>query len=288
MWDYIVKFFEYLPLYIVLILVPAIIRTIIDAAVIKINSSAFDLPPSKPSDTMLIVRFEDIFSSLVGTALYAPLVEEIVFRACPYFFLGLTGLVVGNIVWILAHPSWQLRYVSGLPLKKKIAFTLNAIFYYTCAAIFFSIPWMQGFGLLAVVYHMAHNGILTAGGIFHEIEFPAPWKKEEAEYFRESRGLRKKLEEKFFKDTNPPKEEADEADLDVDLEGKFFKELGLKPNQKPYQPQKVKPSVATTDRAARPKASKVQSRTAKPNKPTTPAPSRAVVRVSKDDWLFWW
>lgn len=226
MWDYLVKFFEYMPLYVGLVLVPALIRTVIDTTVIRINPSSFDLPPSRPRESVLTIKYEDAFASFVGTALYAPLIEEIVFRASPYLILGSGGLIVGNAVWVLAHPSWQLRYISGLPLKKKIAFTINTIFYYACAAIFFSIPWIQGYGLLAIAYHMMHNGILTIGGIFHEMEFPAPWKKEEAEFFRESRGFKKKLEERFFRDTKPYKVPVElEEELEADFERKFFRDL---------------------------------------------------------------
>ena len=260
MWDYLYKFFEYMPLYLGLVLVPALIRTVIDTAIIKIRPSSFELPPSKPKESLLYIKYEDAFASFVGTALYAPLVEEIVFRACPYMFLGLTGLVVGNIVWILAHPSWQLRYVSGLPLKQKLAFTANTIFYYSCASIFFSIPWLQGYGLLAIIYHMAHNGILTLGGIFHEIEFPAPWKKEESEFFRESRGLKKKLEERFFRDTKPskvPVEDEEIEELDVDFERKFFKDI------KNVVPSEEKPVKVKRENVAVAKA------------------------VDDDEWLFW-
>jgi len=248
MWEYLYKFFEYTPLYLGLVLVPAIIRTVIDTAIIKIRPSAFELPPSKPKESLLSIKYEDAFASFVGTALYAPLVEEIVFRAVPYTFLGFAGLVVGNIVWILAHPSWQLRYVSGLSLKQKLAFTANTIFYYSCAAVFFSIPWLQGFGLLSIAYHMFHNGLITIGGIFHEIEFPAPWKKEEAEFFRESRGLKRKLEDRFFKDTKPISVEIDEDELDVDFEREFFREIKRKASseelEKPAKPKRTKTVVA--------------------------------------------
>jgi len=250
MWDYFYKFFEYAPLYIGLVLVPAIIRMVIDTAVIKIPSSTFRLPPSKPEKVLSIrrilsIRYEDAFSSFVGSALYAPLIEEIVFRACPYIFLGFAGLVIGNIVWILAHPSWQLRYVSSLTLKQKVGFTLSTIFYYSCCAIFFSIPWLQGYGLLAIVYHILHNGVLTLGGIFTEIEFPAPWKKEEAEFFRESRGLKKKLEERFFRDTKPLEEpiELEGVELDIDIGRKFFREME-ETGEEPMRQNVVKRTMA--------------------------------------------
>jgi len=258
MWDYLYKFFEYMPLYLGLVLVPALIRTFIDSVVIKIRPSTFELPPSKPKNEILTVKYEDAFASFVGTALYAPLVEEIVFRAVPYIFLGFAGLVVGNIVWVLAHPSWQLRYVSGLSLKQKLAFTANTIFYYSCAAVFFSIPWLQGYGLLSIAYHMMHNGLIVLGGIFHEIEFPAPWKKEEAEFFREPRGLKKKLEERFFKDTKLIPVEVDEEEIDVDFERGFFKEI-----------KRVSESVE------------------KPIKATTKRTQTTVARAVDDEWLFW-
>ncbi|HDH45034.1 MAG TPA: hypothetical protein ENG66_06570 [Thermococcus sp.] len=255
MWEYFYKFFEYAPLYIGLVLVPAIIRTVVDAVIIKIPPSTFSLPP-KQERSIMFISYEDAFSTFVGTALLFPLYEEIVFRACPYIFLGLTGLIIGNAVWILAHPSWQLRYVSGLPLNKKIGFTLSTVFYYSCCAIFFSIPWLQGFGLLSVAYHMIHNGILTLGGIFTEVELPAPWKKEESEYFRESRGLKKKLEEKFFKDTKPSEEvEEEEEELDIDIGRKFFREI--REIEKPVEVRRQE--VA----------------------------KRVAVMKIDDDWLFW-
>lgn len=258
MWDLLYKIVEYIPLYIALVLVPAIVRTFIDTAIIKIPPSSFQLPPSKSS---LSIRYEDAFSSFVGSALYAPLVEEIVFRGAPYQFLGTSGLVIGNIVWILAHPSWQLRYISGTPTKTKIAFTLNTIFYYTCAAIFFTLPWLQGYGILSILFHTFHNGIITLGGIFSEIELPAPWKKEEGMFFKESRGVKKKLEEHFFKDTNPP-EEPIEEEIDIDLnDRKFFREISKKVS-----------------------AGMVEKRVKTPAKVSA---QKVIAKVDEDLWGFW-
>lgn len=261
MWDLLYKFFEYTPLYIALVLVPAIIRTFIDTVIIKIPPSSFLLPPSKSNH--LSVRYEDVFASVVGSALYAPLVEEIVFRGAPYIFLGTVGLVVGNIVWILAHPSWQLRYISSMPTKTKVAFTANTVFYYTCAAIFFTIPWLQGYGILSIIYHMFHNGVITIGGIFSEVELPAPWKKDEEMFFKESRGIKRKLEEKFFRDTNPPEEPIEELDIDIDIGDKrFFKEIS----------RKVATKAAVSEQARAPIRTPAQKTTA---------------MIDEDLWGFW-
>ncbi len=260
MWDIVYKFFEYAPLYIGLVLVPALIRTFFDTAVIKIPASSFQLPPSERE--VLNVKYEDAFSSIVSTAFYAPLVEELVYRAVPYLLLGMPGLIIGNVVWVLAHPSWQLRYVTGLPTWKKVAFTINSAFYYSCAAVFYTLPWLEGYGILSIIYHMFHNGVLTIGGIFSEIEFPAPWKKDEAEFFRESRGLKRKLEERFFRDTNPPEEEdlEEELELDVDLNSnKFFREIE---------------KATRTEKVEKPKARKEKV-------------SRVVAKVNEDLWSFW-
>jgi len=257
MWDILIKFFEYALLYVALVLVPAIIRTFIDTVIIKIPSSSFMLPPSNSKFT---VKYEDAFASIVGTALYAPLVEEIVFRAAPFIFLGFPGLVVGNFVWVLAHPSWQLKYLSGMPTKTKVAFTANTIFYYSSAAIFFSIPWIQGYGILSIIYHIFHNGVIVLGGIFSEIELPAPWKKEESEFFKESRGVKKQLEKRFFRDTNPPEEEIDVDELDIEIGNeKFFKEIS-------------KPSIIAEKKTIQ--------------KPTKTA-SKAAATVNEDMWRFW-
>lgn len=249
MWDILVKFLEYLPLYVALVLVPAIIRTFIDTALIKIPPSAFLLPPS--DNKRMSVKYEDAFASIVGSALYAPLIEELVFRAVPYLLLGMAGLIVGNIVWILAHPSWQLRYISGLTTKQKLAFTANTVFYYGCASAFFTIPWLEGYGLLAIAYHMLHNGMIVISGIFNEIEVPAPWKKEEGTFFRESRGVKKKLEERFFKDTNPPDEPIEVPEIDVDINGggKFFKEIKEKITVNTAKKEPPKPMKTTAQKA---------------------------------------
>lgn len=251
MWDILIKFFEYAPLYVALVLVPAIIRTFIDTVIIKIPASAFMLPPSDKKQ--LTVKYEDAFASVVGTALYAPLVEEMVFRGAPYIFLGFPGLVIGNFIWVLAHPSWQLKYLSGMPTKTKLAFTANTIFYYSCAAIFFSIPWIEGYGILSVIYHIFHNGFIVLGGIFSEVELPAPWKKEESEFFKESRGVKKQLEKRFFRDTNPPKEEINVDELDIEIGNeKFFREVsGVKPRTEvKKKPAQVKARKATPKAAA--------------------------------------
>ena len=255
--DLVIKFFEYIPYYVLLVLVPAIVRTLIDTIILKIPSSCFELPSSRIS---MFIKFEDVYASFVSVALVAPLLEELLFRAVPYALLGFTGLILGNIVWVLAHPSWQLRYVSGFPLKTKLGFLANTVFYYSCAAVFFTIPWLQGYGLLAIIYHIAHNGILTLGGVFSEIEFPAPWKREDAEFFRESRGLRKKLEEKFFVDTNAERgEDVGEDEQIVDFDRKFFKEV-----------VKYKPTMDVK------------------TKPTNPTTAKTVAKTDiGDDWLFW-
>jgi len=148
-----------------------------------------------------------------------------------------------------------------MKLWQKIGFTISSAAYYICAAIFFSIPWVQGFGLLAIVYHMMHNGVLTLGGIFSEIELPAPWKKEDVEYFREARGVRKKIEEHFFRDTKPAEDiEEEEEDLDMDIEDrKFFKDIvKVEPKRK-----KAVEEEAVAKRVA------------------------ANVAKIEDDWLFW-
>ncbi len=255
--EYLYKFFEYAMLYVLLVLIPALIRVFVDTAVIKIPSSSFQLPPSRTSCS---IKFEDAYASVVSTALVAPLFEEIVFRGTPYLFFGTVGLVIGSAVWVLAHPSWQLRYITGLPLWKRLAFTINSIFYYSCAAIFFSLPWIQGYPIFSVLFHMLHNGAIVLGGIFSEVEFPAPWKREDAEFFREPRGLKKKLEEKFFKDTNPPENDEElEEELDVDLNGaKFFKEFtrGVE-SQKHAEKKATKP------------------------------PAKVVAKVDEELWSFW-
>jgi len=167
----------YTLLYICLCVIPALIRTFIDIKVLKLRNEIFLLPPAT-------IKFDKYYEGFAVTGLLAPFLEEIAFRGASYLLLGFTGLVIGNIVWILAHPQWQLKYLPpNTPVKTKIGFVLNAIFYYSCASIFFSYAWINGYGLYAVLFHILHNTGILAGSIVTEKKLGF----EKPEIFREEK-----------------------------------------------------------------------------------------------------
>lgn len=160
----------YFPHYVALVLAPMALR-ILAEAVIGIRPDLFDKVHSAlPLRNM---AYEQAFRTVVLSALYYPLFEELVFRGLPYYFFGTVGVVVGSTVWVLMHPSWQLQYLTAYPLRKKIAFTVTSTLYYTANAIFYSTIWLDGAGLVAIIYHMGHNFWLTLLDIFRE-ELPIP------------------------------------------------------------------------------------------------------------------
>lgn len=246
---------EYLFLYVLLVLVPAIIRSVIDTVVLKIPKSAFDLPPN----TVNSVKFHSFYSNVVSTALFYPLFEEIVFRGAPLAFTGLYGFILANAVWILMHPAWQVRYVTHLPLKTQFGFILNTAFYYTCAGTFFSYAWLKGYPLFAILFHMGHNFLVVLAGILSDVELPAPWKREE--FFKEDRGLKKKMVERFFKDEKPVPISDEELEAEYEISDRFYRK------------------VAET--------SKKQTKTTEKKSVEKPAGTKSVARVS-DDWIFWY
>jgi membrane protease YdiL (CAAX protease family) len=156
-------FIHYLPGYVGLVLVPAVIRVLIERALgIKIE------PVSSIHD------YEAGFRSVVLHVLYYPFFEEVFFRGIPLLLFGMPGLVVGSIVWALLHPVSQLQLVRNNPVSKKILFTITTSFYYLCCAVFYSMVWL-GSGVVAFLYHSMHNGLVVLTEYLREI--PPPWYK---------------------------------------------------------------------------------------------------------------
>lgn len=161
--EFLVKLAYYFPYYVALVLVPMVVRSVLERC-IGVRPEYFE--------RMWHVSYEQVFQSSVLTALYFPLFEELVFRAIPLYLFGFPGLVIGSAVWVLMHPAWQLQYISELPLSRKILFTLTTSANYTANAIFYGIIWLNGDGLVAIVYHMLHNTWIYFVVLAREIELP--------------------------------------------------------------------------------------------------------------------
>lgn len=155
----------YFPYYVMLVLLPLVLRATIERFM--------GIRP----ELACVATYESAFKDFVLTVLYFPLFEELLFRGLPYFIFGFYGIILGSFVWTVMHPAWQLFLIQSFPLRKKIAFTATSFSYYLCNAIFYSMIWLDGFGFVAVLYHMAHNGWLTVTDLLREVELPAPWKK---------------------------------------------------------------------------------------------------------------
>lgn len=161
--DILYNFIRYLPGYVGLVLVPAVIRVLAERALgirIELVSSIHD--------------YESGFKSFVLHVLYYPFFEEVFFRGVPLMLFGLPGLVAGSIVWALLHPVSQLQLVRSNPVSKKILFTITTSFYYACCAVFYSMVWL-GSGVVAFLYHSVHNGLIVLTEYLREI--PPPWFK---------------------------------------------------------------------------------------------------------------
>jgi len=190
--DFLFKILYYLPYYVILVLIPMLIRIAIEKALgirVAEYEKALDNPPF-----ISYITYEYAFRNFVLTSLFYPFFEEIIFRAIPIAFLGFYGLIISNVVWILMHPAWQLQELASLSLKKKIAFTLTSTFYYACNSTFYIIAWLSGDGLIAILYHIFHNSWLTLGDFLKKIEFsiPMPLKKYSKKY-----GFIRKKEERL-------------------------------------------------------------------------------------------
>jgi len=177
-WTLLYQMLYYFPWYVGLVLIPMVIRVTIERA-IGIRPETFEgrVSPLPFLPLELDMSYEATFRTITITVLYYPLFEELLFRGLPYLFFGTLGLVIGSIVWVAMHPAWQLQYLSSYPLRTKLLFTATSTFYYATNAVFYSMMWLNGAGLCAILYHIIHNGWLTLGDIIKEVELPAPWKK---------------------------------------------------------------------------------------------------------------
>jgi len=226
-WTLAYQLLYYFPYYVGLVLVPMVIRVLIERS-IGIRPEMFE---SRIVPLPINMSYETAFRTIVLTVLYYPLFEELVFRGLPFLLFGTIGLAVGSTVWVVMHPSWQLQYISELPLRKKLMFTATSSGYYIANAVFYGMMWVNGAGLAAILYHIFHNGWLTLGDIIKEVELPTPWKK--YRYIRkrpavaeESKAPSPRLFRLFRRNQKPKIEEKDaehgeEEELGTPLELKF-------------------------------------------------------------------
>ena len=174
-WTLLYQMLYYFPWYVGLVLIPMVFRIVIEKS-IGVRPEDFETKISSPL-LPINMSYEAAFRTVILSVLYYPLFEELLFRGLPFFFFGYLGVVLGSIVWITMHPAWQLQYLSDFSLKKKIIFTITSSAYYTANAVFYSMMWLNGAGLCAILYHIIHNGWLTLGDIIREVELPTPWKR---------------------------------------------------------------------------------------------------------------
>jgi len=126
------------------------------------------------------IEEEGLFTRIAIDVLYYPFFEEVFFRGVPLLIMGLPGLVVGSIVWIALHPVWQVKLVEHLPPRKKALFLLTCSSYYASCAAFYSMVWLASpplTGVVAFIYHSLHNALVTLSAYLREL--PPPWRKSE-------------------------------------------------------------------------------------------------------------
>jgi len=193
----------YFPYYVVLVLVPAVVRGIIEGA-LKLQYREFSL------DNIFDPRFSSsvdsttVYRSLVISGMYFPLFEEILFRLIPLYFLGFPGLLIGNAVWILMHPTWQLQILDEEGWRKFVGFLMSVFFYSVCS-IFYCIAWLNGDGIIAILYHMLHNSfIIIASAIregMPEIKLPFSKREEEGKFVKLKKAGEEREEKEEFTET---------------------------------------------------------------------------------------
>lgn len=106
---------------------------------------------------------ESGLEEIVVTGLYYPLFEELVFRGLPYLLgMGVIGVGLGTAVWVLLHPVWRLKMlpVNATTGEKLKMFGIDVLDY-SVAGAWLSWLWLNGWGVLAIIYHIFHNVVIV-------------------------------------------------------------------------------------------------------------------------------
>lgn len=163
---------KYLPYYIGLVVAPAIISMSILSRYF-IGKEVFDEGVEPPSylrkyfsmnvlaKSIDVIEASDIATYIVINGLTAPLIEETLFRGVPYIVFGFYGLVFGSLVWTILHVPSRITYFTN----PKIALVVLSA-YFGSASVFYSLPWINGEGWIALFYHAYHNTMLTIGELY--------------------------------------------------------------------------------------------------------------------------
>ena len=176
----------YFPYYVGLVLVPAVVRALIDYYVVGVRPDLFE-ERGAPLRILRLMSYEEAFHKIALSILYFPLFEELLFRGFPLLVLGFPGLVLASAIWVVMHPAWQLQYLSGFTFWRKLVYTLTSTGYYSANAVFYGMVWLNGHGLVAILYHMFHNGWITVVEILRNVKprLKLPWRKPKYAVYRE-------------------------------------------------------------------------------------------------------
>jgi len=169
-------FFLFLPLEAVLDFGPDVLASIlyryagIELSVLSIRGQRKRRYVVYVKSVPFLRSFESGLEQIVVTGLYYPLFEEMVFRGLPYLLgFGVIGVGLGTAIWVLMHPTWRLKMLpvnadTGTKLKM---FTIDIVDY-SIAGAWLSWLWLNGWGVLAVAYHIFHNFLVVAPQVFPE------------------------------------------------------------------------------------------------------------------------
>lgn len=145
-----------------------------------------------------IPTFDKMLEGFVSVVLYAPLVEELLFRGLPSIFFGVVGIIAGTIVWAAAHLPSRVARLNSYPLRVQKLAALVLFVQFLAMGIYFSWLWIIGAGLIAVIMHFINNALVFAMSYIDGT-------KKQTDLFEERKEKKKPKEEPIeWVDSNPP------------------------------------------------------------------------------------
>ena len=179
--DFLLAFVEFMPLFVILDLIPTLVASIVDDYVVRKcllkqtgkapkHQTILSYSPLIPK-SIYLGQLTHLYATGIFVILIAPFVEEIVFRGVPLMIHPLLAWV-GTIGWALSHPIRAVATLEVCPHEQKLAIinmiTLAGSF--LASGVFYMLVWLRGFeyGAVAISYHMFHNASVFFGNLIQE------------------------------------------------------------------------------------------------------------------------
>lgn len=169
--NYVGVFIEFLPLWLVLVIGPALLFNLY---LNRLDKKRLQRIMNDVTVLPLSIDATNAYTLFVYGVLLAPFAEEILFRGVPLLIHPFFAMV-GTAAWVLVHPvKFLVDYQYLLSKSELLQLTVFSTLFFTSCGIFLLLIWLRGFeyGAIAIIYHMLYNAFVFVGVVSSESKKP--------------------------------------------------------------------------------------------------------------------